>query len=172
MSTTSPAGIFSSSIVFPLLSATAVYLRFYSRMRNKARLKFDDWVQIPALVCKHNLQVKSVSLLTQHLTATLFGNGRHWSHWHVSLLGFWDDLTVTDEPKGVANEAFGYPSPQRPITYTAPSTILCEKIRFHRYDIPTQECSPSEATESLTNTVRSFSTPFKLFSLLISLSSK
>lgn len=37
--------------VFPFLAAVAVGLRFYARRINAIRLKGDDWIILPALVC-------------------------------------------------------------------------------------------------------------------------
>lgn len=50
MSTTSPQGILACSTVLPALGIAVVGLRFYTRIQQKARLEFDDWGQIPALV--------------------------------------------------------------------------------------------------------------------------
>ena len=51
MSTTSAEGIYASSTILPVLSIVAVSLRFYVRSKQRNDLSFDDWAQIPALVC-------------------------------------------------------------------------------------------------------------------------
>lgn len=50
MSTTSYQGIVALSTILPVLDIGVVGLRFYARIRSKARLQFDDWAQIPAVV--------------------------------------------------------------------------------------------------------------------------
>lgn len=51
MSTTSPNGLLACSTVLPALGLIVVGLRFYARSSRKANFSFDDWAQIPALVC-------------------------------------------------------------------------------------------------------------------------
>ena len=81
MSTTSPEGIYACSTVVPVLSVVAVALRFYTRLRQKVGLQFDDWAQIPALVCFVNLHFDGRSLymmLTLCMTTVTF-------HWYGNL---------------------------------------------------------------------------------------
>ena len=45
-----PGGVLAVSIALPILSIIAVFLRFYTRRLQKAKLGIDDWLTLPALV--------------------------------------------------------------------------------------------------------------------------
>ena len=81
MSTTSPEGIYACSTVVPALSIVAVVLRFHTRMRAKVGLQFDDWAQIPALVCFLDVRFddRALSILL------MLGNSAVSFRWHGSL---------------------------------------------------------------------------------------
>ncbi len=46
----SPSNVIALGVVWPLLCAVVVALRFYTRRVQGARLLLDDWLTIPALV--------------------------------------------------------------------------------------------------------------------------
>ena len=53
----SNASVTATGILFPILGAVFIALRFYSRRLHKAPLGFDDWLCLPAWVGVHRLQV-------------------------------------------------------------------------------------------------------------------
>ena len=57
--TTSPPGLIALSCVLPVLSAVTVGLRFWLHARQQSRLKFDDWLMLPALVSPDSLSLES-----------------------------------------------------------------------------------------------------------------
>ena len=56
--TPAPSSLIAASIVLPVLDIIFVFLRFYTRRRQRQQLQADDWVTIPALVC--NLYVDHI----------------------------------------------------------------------------------------------------------------
>ena len=81
MSTTSPEGVYACSTVVPVLSIVAVVLRFYTRSRQKVGLQFDDWAQVPALVCFLNVRFdgRTLFILLRLCNSTAS------FHWHGSF---------------------------------------------------------------------------------------
>lgn len=47
-----PGPVAAAAVALPVLAILAVCLRFYVRIKYKQGLKTDDWVLIPAAVCK------------------------------------------------------------------------------------------------------------------------
>ncbi len=45
-----PNAILAVGAIFPILSVSAVILRFYTRYAQKAALLTDDWLTLPAMV--------------------------------------------------------------------------------------------------------------------------
>ena len=81
MSTTSPEGIYACSTVVPALSIVAVVLRFHTRLRAKVGLQFDDWAQIPALVCFLDVRFDGRALFIM----LRLGNSPASFRWHGSF---------------------------------------------------------------------------------------
>ena len=50
MTYVNPQSVTACGIIFPILGAVAVYLRFRTRHSRKAELRVDDWLCVPALV--------------------------------------------------------------------------------------------------------------------------
>ena len=47
-----PGEIYAASIVLPFLGIVFVFLRFYARTLKRNSIGFDDWLMLPALVCR------------------------------------------------------------------------------------------------------------------------
>ena len=74
----SPSNVIAAGVVWPLLCAIVVALRFYTRRAQGARLLLDDWMTIPALVRMTRLEGASESTLMKWLALGLdiwFGCG-------------------------------------------------------------------------------------------------
>ena len=50
MTYVNPTGVITCGVLFPILGAIAVALRFMSRRTRKIDLRADDWICLPALV--------------------------------------------------------------------------------------------------------------------------
>jgi hypothetical protein len=52
----SPNAIITAGVLLPALGIITVLLRFYIRSSRKNSVSVDDWLVIPALVCKNYIQ--------------------------------------------------------------------------------------------------------------------
>ena len=69
---TSPSNVLAVSIVLPLLCVTAVAFRFNARLMQKASLKLDDWLTVPALLFVIGMGVCAIIGTYQFLCSTAF----------------------------------------------------------------------------------------------------
>ena len=53
MTYVNPAGVITCGVLFPILGAVAVAVRFILRRKRRNDLRADDWICLPALVSVH-----------------------------------------------------------------------------------------------------------------------
>lgn len=85
MTYVNPGSVMACGILFPILGAIAVFLRFKTRHARKIDLGADDWLCLPALVRDICRRIY-LNELIKHREGSLMGRGRASDRWRCNTL--------------------------------------------------------------------------------------